>query len=425
MFDRMNQWVSAQLATSSGATAFLFLFLGGVLASLLPCVYPLYPITANILHNRRGRLGRFAHPLAYYAGLGAIYFSFGFVASLTGGAFNQVLRLPLANLVIGIVLFALALSTVHYLEFPVIGADLGGKSAGLLGTFTMGAGAGLLSSACVGPVVVSVLVELAASSAPFSVGVTLLATFKMLLFGLGVGLPIMLIGAAGVTLPRSGRWMLIVQWAFGLLIAWFSLGYVLKGLAGFGFGEDMARTILLGAGLVLSSVFLIQNRELPAHTRMKNALLAFTGVVGALVLARALLPTGAQQTLAAAPASAPSLQEKMGGLTWFLDKETAYRTAATDGKRVFIDFHGDWCTNCKAFQERLTTDTTLRQALEKAVLLKVIDTSALFRSYRDDPRFPELKVGLPFFVITDADGNLIYKTSDYTRTDEMVLMLSG
>jgi hypothetical protein len=80
---------------------------------------------------------------------------------------------------------------------------------------------------------------------------------------------------------------------------------------------------------------------------------------------------------------------------------------------------GDWCTNCKAFQERTVQDEQLRSALQKAVLLKIYDTSVLFSTYRDDPRFPELRVGLPFFVITDAKGELLYKTSDFTKTDEM------
>jgi thioredoxin:protein disulfide reductase len=50
----MNAWVEGQLSAHSGsAMAFVFLFLGGLLASLLPCVYPLYPITASIVKGRR------------------------------------------------------------------------------------------------------------------------------------------------------------------------------------------------------------------------------------------------------------------------------------------------------------------------------------------------------------------------------------
>ena len=68
-------------------------------------------------------------------------------------------------------------------------------------------------------------------------------------------------------------------------------------------------------------------------------------------------------------------------------------------------------------------DAKLNAALERAVLLKVRDTTALFEEYRHDSRFPELKVGLPFLLITDANGSLLYKTSDYTKTEEMALFL--
>jgi len=40
-----------------------------------------------------------------------------------------------------------------------------------------------------------------------------------------------------------------------------------------------------------------------------------------------------------------------------------------------------------------------------------------------DKRFPELKIGLPFFIITDSDENLIFKTNDYTQTKNMMLFL--
>jgi len=65
----------------------------------------------------------------------------------------------------------------------------------------------------------------------------------------------------------------------------------------------------------------------------------------------------------------------------------------------------------------------LNAALERAVLLKVRDSTALFEEYRRDSRFPELKVGLPFLLVTDANGSLLYKTSDYTKTDEIALFL--
>ncbi|MFX8731537.1 thioredoxin domain-containing protein, partial [Acinetobacter baumannii] len=88
------------------------------------------------------------------------------------------------------------------------------------------------------------------------------------------------------------------------------------------------------------------------------------------------------------------------------------------GQNVFIDFYGPWCSNCKEFQKLTQSNAQLNAALKKATLLKVYDRKPLFRQYKDDSRFPELKIGLPFFVITDSKGNLLYKTNDYLKSDE-------
>lgn len=429
LFDHLNDWVGAQLAASSGAESFVFLFVGGLLASLLPCVYPLYPITVSILRGRQSALGRYAHPLAYYFGLSGIYFSFGIVAALTGGAFNEILRLPAANLTIGAVLLALALATVGYLHFPTISGDLQPKDRGLPGSILMGGLAGLLSSACVGPVVVSILVGLAANAEAITVGATLFASAKMLAFGLGVGFPILLVGVLGVSLPRGGRWMVAVQWAFGILIAYFALGYVYKGLGGVGLRNGAAHAVVLGAVLLLGPTFLLQRPETPRTERTRNALLTLAAATGFLVMARAVVPTSIA-TMSMVP-GAPSvlapeaLTENHGTLSWYLDRDAAYAAARKSGKPVFVDFYGDWCANCKAFEALSESDPALHAALKNAVLLKVYDTSPLFPSYRDDPRFPELRVGLPFFLITNPEGDVLYKTSDFTKTDEMVLFLSG
>lgn len=424
-----NEWLGHELAGSQGLTSFLLLLVGGVLASLLPCVYPLYPVTAAILGRRVGRLGRWEHPAIYYAGLATTYLSFGVIASLTGGSFNEVLRWPLVNLGIGALFIVLALATIGWLPFPEVGHRLrSGRGGGRLGTFGMGAGAGLVSSACVGPVVVSILISLAAHTSQVSVGATLLAAGKMMLFGMGVGLPLLLIGGFGLVLPKGGAWMSRVQQLFGLLIVWFGVGYLRKGLTGLGFSDVAGGSLLAGALLVAGAVWLGQEPERTVAERTKRSLLTVAGVSGFLlmghtVLASALPPAAWPGPAAGAVASAPAV-ETHGNLTWHLDKDAAYADAASRGKPVFIDFHGDWCTNCKAFSEKTLADAELNAALANVVLLKVRDGTSLFSSFAADPRFPELKVGLPFFVITDPLGSLLYKTSDFTKTSEMTLFLT-
>jgi thioredoxin:protein disulfide reductase len=423
LFDVANDWVGRQLAMSTGAAAFVYLAMGGLLASLLPCVYPLYPITAAILRDRQSRLGRLAHPLAYYAGLCATYLAFGVIAALAGGAFNSVLRMPGANLAIGAVLLVLALATIGLLHFPLFNAG-DDEGHGLSSTVLMGAAAGLLSSACVGPIVVSILLQLAAHSDQLTLASIIVTAAKMLAFGAGVGAPLLFTGLAGVSLPRGGRWMIYVQWAFGLLIGYSALGYFDKALLGFGFSERIAQAMLVSGAMVLVAAYARQPAEASVDQRTKAALMSLVGVVGILVLGRALLAQEQPETVArAAEPSGPAVERK-GSLKWHLDKAAAYEEAAKTGRPVFVDFHGDWCTNCKAFQEQTLRDQQLRTALERAVLLKVYDSTPQFTVYRDDPRFPELRIGLPFFAITDAKGELLYKTNDFTKTDEMALFLS-
>lgn len=422
-FSAANAWVGSQLGQASGPGAIGLLVLAGALASLLPCVYPLYPITAAVLGKRSSPLGRFAHPLAYYLGLATMYLTFGVIAGLSGGAFNEVLRLPLTNLLIAALLLCLALATAGLLHFPVLQPQTDSSSDSLFATVTMGAGAGLLSSACVGPVVVSVLVALAANTASLSALSVLLAAGKMFAFGLGVGVPFLLIGVFGLALPRGGRWMLTVQYFFAVLIIYFALGYAVKGLEGLGLA-DQAPHILLALSAVVLGTFFLLNGERPLTDRVKMSLASgalVSGLCGMLVL------TGGSRvgTANAQSSSASSNVEEKAGLTWHLDKTAAYQAAALQGKPVFIDFYGSWCTNCRAFEQRTTQDAQLKAALAGAVLLKIYDTAPLFQTYKHDPRFPELKVGLPFFLITDSQENIVYKTNDFTKTEEMILFLEG
>lgn len=427
VFDTMNTWVGEELATSSDLGSYFFLLLGGILASLLPCVYPVYPLTVNFLRGRQSSLGKFAHPLVYYIGLAATYLLFGILASLTGGMFNEVLRLPIANLLIGVLLFVMALATVDLLHLPLFGGQMDSKQQGLGGSLLMGAGAGILSSACVGPIVVSILLSIASTSTTVTLGMTLSAAFKMLLFGMGVGLPVLLLGVFGLSLPKSGKWMLYVQWILALLIGYFALGYVVKALNIWGFEDTTASYLVLSALLFVWAVYKLQAKAVVRQLRMQQALFALAAVLGFFLMGSQMIvlpvSAGNAANVNVASSSTVSAIEQKGELSWYLDKGLAYQQAAQSGKLVFVDFHGDWCTNCKAFQKMTQEDKTLNEALQNAVLYKVYDTSAEFEKYRNDERFPELKIGIPFFLITDAEGNVIYKTNDYTRTDEMMLFL--
>jgi len=350
-----NAWVEAQLATHSASPlTFALLALGGLLASLLPCVYPLYPITASIVKSRATEGGRrWPHPLTYFLGLAAMYFCFGLIAGVTGGAFNEILRLPLVNIGLALLFLFLALATAGFLHLNFFGAgQVGDKTPGLAGTFVMGMGAGLLSSSCVGPFVISILIGIASAADGFALMASLGAALKMLCFGLGLGIPFLLVGLFGVRLPKTGSWMRTVQWALGLLIAWFAYIYLEKGLSGYGFEEESIQLVFAGALLLLLAVYKLQAATTDAFQRMAQAVYVLLAAVAFLALARGILPSSGTPRMAtlAAAASGPAIEQK-GNLTWFLDKNDALDAARQSGKPIFVDFYGSWCANCKEFEK--------------------------------------------------------------------------
>lgn len=431
--DGLNKWVEQNLSGSNTSFAsYLFLMLGGILASLLPCTYPLYPITINLLKSKsKGDNKSFAHPVAYYIGIVSMYFLFGIIASMTGGAFNTVLHFPITNLIIAIVIFFLGLSSLDLLVIPLFsGSNASNAKNGVFFTYLMGMSAGLLSSACVGPVVVSILIGIASNTTAFSIITMITAASKMLLFGIGVGLPFLTIGVFGFKLPKSGKWMKYIQLALGVLIIYFAYIYFEKAMLGFQFSENTILVIAVSLIVIFYAHFKYQGDEILVYDRTKKSINFVLIVVGCTLLLKYIQPTFELKNSTTNTVSNENIisskTEQKGNLTWYLDKDAAYAAAKEKSKPVFIDFHADWCTNCKEFQKTTQNNKALNEALaNNAILLKVYEGSATFKLFANDPKFPELKVGLPFFILTDKDNNLLYKTNDYLKSDEMIMFLSN
>ena len=419
-----NNWIEGRMAANSMSVGmFFFLFLGGLLASLLPCVYPIYPLTATLLRNRSGGTSsKWVHPLSYYLGLAGVYFLFGLIAAVTGGAFNQILRLPETNIALSFLFLLLALSTSGFIYFSFLsGGGSGETKPGLAGTFLMGMGAGLLASSCVGPFVVGILIKIAGSSEQVSLVTTLTAASKMLAFGFGLGVPLLAIALFGIRLPKSGSWMGNVQRALGLVILYFSYVYLDKGLSGLGFQPEKIRLVFFGALIVLVSIYKLQGTEVDSFKRTGRALAGLLLVIGFFCMQHALVSE--VQAVPVAQTETAANVEKSGNLSWHRNMDDAMKEAQQQGKPLFVDFSASWCANCKEFDKLTQSDTKLNEALGKVVLCKIRDSDPTFKKFQADPRFPELKVGLPFLVVMDAKGNLLFKTSDYTRTDDMLLFL--
>ncbi|TGL51682.1 protein-disulfide reductase [Leptospira kemamanensis] len=426
MFSEIQTFIESQLSSGNFSfTTVFFLALGGLFAGLLPCVYPLYPITAGILKTRVAK-HKWSHPLVYYFGLALMYAIFGLIAGLSGGVFNSFLRFPETQFVLAVLLFVLGLSVAEFLYFPFFSGDLKNSvNVNYANTFFLGMGAGLLSSPCVGPVVVSILVQLITyQTEGFKVLPILFTSFKMFLFGMGLGIPFLMIGVFGLSLPKSGKWMKYIQWVLAILIFYFSYTYLEKAFDLWGFPEGLSAKTFLLWSITLMFLYL-QKKEGTKTDKMKQSLYQIVSITTILVLFSFLTVSFLKQELGGENGLGNSgktlITEEHGNLVWYRNESDVYALAKERKTPIFIDFYADWCTNCKEFQKLTLSNKEWNDTFQKGVVLwKVVDTDPIFETFSADPRYPELKIGLPFFLILSPEGKILYKSNDYLDTKGMI-----
>lgn len=439
------------------AISFLFMVLAGILAAATPCVYPMLPITTAFLIQRGGgsREKGIRHAFFYFVGIISVYIIMGYVAGMTGGALNVIMRSAVVNIILSLFFAIFALSMLGFYDIS-FGQGLKAKidtsartHAGYSGTFLIGMVAGLVVSPCVGPVVFALLLQITnqiaeLSSQYLSTGQNISFVQKTLIsgrggilmggFGIGIGLPFLIVGLFSDRLPKAGSWMVYVKYALGLVIMYFAFTYYMKGMGVSQVKTGVSYGIVLGVVSIFASVYLglfkSWSENMMPGEKLKKAISLLLLIFGihffynglgqsGLLLESRLSPAGMVQTVNGA------LTEKEGDLIWQRNFENALAMARKENKPIFVDFYADWCANCVAFKKLSVRNNLLNNALKKAVLLKVYDTDKQYEIFREDPLYAELKRGLPFFVILKPDGTFFWKGTQYNAVNTMKRMIES
>jgi len=426
--------------------AFTFIFISGILAAGTPCVYPMIPITSAIIMERgksKKQLGIY-HSIFYFLGIVCVYMALGVIAGITGGAFNAVMQNSFVNFFFALIFGFLGIAMLGLFNFT-IGEDFTtkissaiGQRGGMAGTFFMGMTAGLIISPCVGPVVFALLLQIADRVAEANAVITELGQEGSFLkksiyitkggimmggFGIGIGIPFLLVGLLSNLTPRAGAWMEYLKRILGLAILYIAWIYYMKGISAFQIGDQAAYSILLGIVAVFFSIYLGLFRS--EKNRVKKWF-SFILILPALYF----LYNGFSQSgrfLQEKDDSYPSKLiaqssakiERHENLEWYREFEEAKKLALKENKPIFIDFFAYWCANCLEFEKLSIKNEKLNQGLRKAVLVKIYDTDPIFKKFRDNPLHRELKIGLPYFTILKPNGEFFWKGTQYNAVDKM------
>ncbi len=370
-------------------------FLAGLGLTFTPCVLPMLPILSGVVlrgrpSNRRGLVLSLAYVLpmaACYAALGALMGLFGASLNLQAMLQSPWVLIPFA---LFFSLFAIAMFGMFEIRLPAfIRERLDRKASQTQGGSIAGAATlGVLSSLIVSPCVTAPLTGLLLYIS--STGDALGGGFQLFALGLGMGAPLVLIGAGGgALLPRSGAWMNGVRNLFGVMLLAVSIWLLDRLLPG---PVTLALWGLLAAG---SALFLGALEFNVKSSRGKLAQLAglallvyaLTAWVGALqghddpLRPLGRMQLGNTQITSSDQARHGSWQTVTSGA----ELDAALAAAKSNGKPLLLDWYADWCISCKVIEREVLTDPNVMTRLNDYALVRfdITDSTPAQRSVLD------------------------------------------
>jgi thiol:disulfide interchange protein DsbD len=348
----------------------------GLLLSLTPCVFPMIPILSGIIVNHGhavSHLRAFVLSLAYVLGMAVTYAAVGVAAGLSGTLLSAALQNAWVLGSFALVFVVLSLSMFGFYELQMPAAlqsrvsDTANRQGGSLPAIAlMGALSALIVGPCVAAPLAGALLYIAQT------GNAVLGGAALFVMALGMGLPLLLVGAFSRSLlPKSGPWMDGVKNFFGVVMLATALWLVSPVIP---MWLQMLGWALL---MVVPAIYLHALDPLPPHAHAFQRLGKGLGVallvggaamlIGVLGGARdPLQPLGFLRGATAAVSPAPTFERV--ATVERLDARLAEAKSA--GKAVMLDFYADWCVSCKEMERFTFADPKVAASMKQLVLLQ-------------------------------------------------------
>jgi thiol:disulfide interchange protein len=390
--------------TSTAGRSFWGMFitglLGGMLALLTPCVFPMIPLTVSFfLRNSENRARAVRDALLYGFTIVFSYVVLGLAISMIFGAdtLNTLATSPGFNLFFFALLIFFAASFFGAFELAMPSSwstaldSKADQTGGFMGVILMGFTFVLVSFSCTGPIVGTLLVDAATGGNLYGPAIGMLG------FSLALAIPFSLFAVfptALKSLPRSGGWMNAVKVVLGFIVLAFSLKFLATADAVGQWGildREVFIVIWIAISLLLG-LYLIGKIKFAHDSDLKYmsvprlilAIMSFAfvfyllpGLWGApLKMISSFLPSSTTQDFdlsrgVAATAKSDlsniyigsSVKESVHGLMAFTDYEEGMAAARKAGMPVFLDFTGLGCANCRKMEANVWSDPQVLQRL--------------------------------------------------------------
>lgn len=374
-------------ADTSWLSLLIMGFLGGLLALLTPCVWPMIPMTLSFFLKKSKKRSRSLLDASIYGlSIIVIFLILGIAITMIFGAgkLNDIATSAVFNLIFFVLLVVFAISFFGGFDIKLPSkwsTATDGKAertSGLLSIFFMAFTLVLVSFSCTGPIIGTLLVEAASNGSIVGPAVGMGG------FALGLAIPFTLFALFPSLLkemPKSGGWMNSVKVVLGFIELILSLKFLSVADLAYGW-HILDREVFVSIWIVL---FILLGLYLLGKLRFSHdsesshtSVLGFFMAVASLSFAVFLVPGLWGAPLKSISAFAPPLSTQDfnlygGQFHEFDDYDAGMKYAEENNKPVLLDFSGYACVNCRKMEGAVFDNDEVRSLIEKDyVLIKLM-----------------------------------------------------
>jgi thiol:disulfide interchange protein DsbD len=391
-------------------------FLAGIGLTFTPCVFPMIPILSSIIAGQGETITTrkaFLLSLIYVLAMAVTYATAGAIVGYYGAEFNIQIWFQdpviLSGFAAVFVLLSLSMFGFYELQMPnAIQSRLTAISNSQQGGTLIGVGLmGFFSAIIVGPCITAPLV-----GALIFISQTqdwLLGGLALFALGLGMGVPLLLIGtSAGKLLPRAGGWMDSVKAVFGVVLLGVAI-WLLERILPVGITMALIAALLIASAIYMGALDSL-GEAASGWRRLSKSLGLLILVYGvAYLIGAAAGSNDLIQPLRGLSASSGAGQSQQH-LTFRQVKgrdglQLALNDSVRQNRETMLDFYADWCISCKEMEKYAFTHPQVLAALEKVTALQadVTDNDSI-----DTELMTSLGIyGPPAILFFDAEGREI------------------
>ncbi|SFV79470.1 Cytochrome c-type biogenesis protein DsbD, protein-disulfide reductase [hydrothermal vent metagenome] len=349
----------------------------GLLLSLTPCVFPMIPILSGIIVGHKGEVTTrkaLIMSIVFVLSMSVAYSIAGVLAGYFGENLQILFQTPWILIVFSLIFVALAFSMFGYYEIQLPAsiqgkiAKISNKQEGghLIGVAIMGFLAALIVGPCVAPPLAGALIYIGQT------GDALLGGLSLFVMSLGMGAPLLAIGAGVSKLPKAGGWMDNVKYIFGILmlaVAIWLLDRIISPLVSL----TLWAALFSFSPIAMGALNKLTNTPTPWQRIFK--------AIGLLVLAYGILLWGLVARgggdmlapLSGYGASGTQVEQthlKFERIKSSNDLDQVLTKANKNNQIVMLDFYADWCISCKELERFVFSNADVVNAMKNAIPLQ-------------------------------------------------------